>query len=437
MWPCTPERRPLHAMGKQLTTAQKALMSSDLQRAEMSGKRGALAQIHRAWKVTKTTAARVYKLFKAQMVSPGEVNMSRKKRTGRPSTMEARWDEVVGSLPPEKRTTYRKWAIAADTPRTTLKRWADLQKFKSISLRIKPKLSEQHKLNRMKYVLQQVAHLDARHPHYKSMYQRVHIDEKWFYLLENKRTVIVGREEVAPVERAAQHKSHIPKAMFISVVARPDPNFNFNGLIAIEACTEIVVAQRHSKHRKAGDLVEVDVSVTSESYRRAMEDVLLPAIIAAMPHAGLHGQTLVIQHDGAPAHSGKGNAEYWPLMLKKLYHKRRIEIITQPAQSPDLNVNDLGFFNSLQKLTRSEGSVTLSEMLDNVEACFWAYEPETLERVWQAQFNIYNCILQARGGNNFKLPHTGVAKRQRAGVLASEVLALRPEIRACRALVGI
>jgi len=279
MWESTPERRPPSAQGGFLTTAQKAIVCSELALAKSCGVRGALAQVHRAWKITKTTAARVYKHFMEQATSPGEVSMSRKKRKGRPSTMDAEWDGVTAALAPKKRKTYRRWASAAGKSLSTLYRWSKAKGFKAVRLNLKPKLSEQHKLNRIAYVLGQVIDLDARRPRYKNMYGHVHIDEKWFYLMANGKTVIVGPDEKLPDCPAVQHKSHIPKAMFISVLGRPDPNFNFSGLICIESCTEVVEARRKSKHRAAGELTEVDVSVTSEYYRKMMEEVLVPAII--------------------------------------------------------------------------------------------------------------------------------------------------------------
>ena len=162
----------------------------------------------------------------------------------------------------------------------------------------------------------------------------------------------------------------------------------------------------------------------------------MPAIIEAMPWAGLGGRTLVYQHDGATPHSGKGNNDYWPEMLARLYPDRSIKVIVQPAQSPDLNILDLGFFNSLANLAYDTDPESLCALLDAVEACYWEYDPKTLERVWQAQFNVYNCILEARGDNNFILPHTGVSKRQRAGTLPACAPVNRGGLKACTQMIA-
>jgi hypothetical protein len=117
-----------------------------------------------------------------------------------------------------------------------------------------------------------------------------------------------------------------------------------------------------------------------------------------MPWTGKDGRTLIFnvkfQHDGATPHSGKVNSEYcqWVEMLARKYPSRSIKIVTQPAQSPDLNTLDLGFFNSLAHLAYDTDPNSLSDLLDAVEAWYWDYDPDTLERVWQAQSNVYNAL---------------------------------------------
>lgn len=434
--PSTPQRRPPGSGGKDLTTVQRVLVCSELKAAEHTGVRGVMAKVLRSWQIGKSTGHRLRQQYEAEMAHGGEPDMSRKKRSGRPSSIEADWAGIVEALPPKRRKSWRRWAQIAGISLSTCWRWAKQKGFKGVTVRLKPKLSEQHKLARMSYVLQQVVDIEARHPVYKDLFDRLHIDEKHFHLMPNGRTLIVGPGEELPAP-TVKHKSHIPKAMFISVIGRPHAALKFDGLVCVHSCTKLVAAKRNSKNRAAGELQEVDVSVDAAYYRETMVDVILPAIVQALPRAGLDGRRLTIQHDGAPAHNGKGNQAFWPVMLKEKYPTRDIIIITQPAQSPDLNINDLGFFNSLQSLADKTDADSLSDLLDAVEECYWEYDPETLERVWQAQFNTYNCILKARGGNNFKQPHTGVSKRQRRGQLAVRVKASRVDIEACRALVGM
>ena len=60
----------------------------------------------------------------------------------------------------------------------------------------------------------------------------------------------------------------------------------------------------------------------------------------------LQGHPVIVQQDGAPPHTGHGNVDFCNQEGQK--DGWNIEVLTQPAQSPDLNVNDLGFYCSLK-----------------------------------------------------------------------------------------
>ena len=60
-------------------------------------------------------------------------------------------------------------------------------------------------------------------------------------------------------------------------------------------------------------------------------------------------------------------------------------------------------------------------MKDNIERMYWEYDAQTMERVWQSLFSVYNSILQQKGGNQYKLAHTNKAKAQREGTLGRYV----------------
>ena len=63
-----------------------------------------------------------------------------------------------------------------------------------------------------------------------------------------------------------------------------------------------------------------------------------------------------------------------------------VELVTQPAQSPDLNVNDLGFFASLKSRVwgmNATGS-SIDELVETIFEQYEEYDSATLERVWQS-----------------------------------------------------
>ena len=95
-----------------------------------------------------------------------------------------------------------------------------------------------------------------------------------------------------------------------------------------------------------------------------------------------------------------------------------VELVTQPAQSPDLNVNDLGFFASLKSRVWGMNASSIDELVETIFQQYEEYDSPTLERVWQSLFKVYNQTLRKMGDNDFiSVEHTGVTAWQKAGTL--------------------
>ncbi|CAM9983405.1 unnamed protein product, partial [Discosporangium mesarthrocarpum] len=77
---------------------------------------------------------------------------------------------------------------------------------------------------------------------------------------------------------------------------------------------------------------------------------------------------------------------------------------TQLANSPDLNVNDLGFFHSIQQLKEDVGVSSPEDLVEATMEAFDDYPRETLERVWQSLFAVLGEVLGSKGDNSYKLP---------------------------------
>ena len=98
-----------------------------------------------------------------------------------------------------------------------------------------------------------------------------------------------------------------------------------------------------------------------------------------------------------------------------------VELVTQPAQSPDLNVNDLGFFASLEWRVWGMNASSINEFVETIFQQYEEYDSATLERVWQSLFKVYNQTLRQMGDNDFSVKHTGVTAWQKAGTLGRGV----------------
>jgi hypothetical protein len=66
----------------------------------------------------------------------------------------------------------------------------------------------------------------------------------------------------------------------------------------------------------------------------------------------LKHRIVLIQQDGARPHTTEGAVE--DLELAGTGEGWTVKVVTQPAQSPDLNLNNLGFFHSIKTKVHAE-----------------------------------------------------------------------------------
>jgi hypothetical protein len=270
---------------------------------------------------------------------------------------------------------------------------------------VKPLLKPKHLQRRLEFVLDKLEPFNATHFKVKDQSLHLHLDEKWFYVAREKRRLklLPGMEHVT---QAVRHKSHIKKVMFIAVVGMPHERDDifFDGKIGMFPLVHMVPAKRNSVHRPAGTLEAKGFNLTAETYMDMMtkEGGILDTIKEKMPWA--KNDKIVIQHDGAPGHNGKGNSVF--LAQAGVQGGWNITIDTQPAQSPDTNLCDLCFFNSLQSQSfqiRSQ-CTTEAQLVDTVMEAWHQYSPDKLERAWGHLFACYREILKDEGGNRYENP---------------------------------
>lgn len=237
---------------------------------------------------------------------------------------------------------------------------------------IKPQLQDHHVQTRLQFIINKLVPTQGMHRLIDHS-RYLHVDEKWFFAVRTHKRLklLPGQEFVAETTR---HKSHIMKVMFVAVVGMPqtlpDGTF-FDGKIGVFPVIKITQAKRKSKNRDAGADVVENVSMSAEEYLNIMTKE--GGILATFQ--------------------------------------------TQPAQSPDLNICDLCFFNSLQKRSfelRSKSNTEM-ELMNTVQQAWAEYDWETLERAWGLLFAVYRAVLDAKGTNQYVKPHSGVRVRQHDG----------------------
>jgi hypothetical protein len=140
---------------------------------------------------------------------------------------------------------------------------------------------------------------------------------------------------------------------------------------------------------------------------------VLNAIVRRWPQEH-RGKTIYIQQDNAPSHVPVNDEEFRTAVAQTGLD---IRLINQPANSPDLNVLDLGFFSSLQSLTYDRISRNLDDLIANVENEFANYDADTLNRVF---LTLQGCLIEVMkdgGGNRYKIPHIDKDRLEALGML--------------------
>ena len=92
--------------------------------------------------------------------------------------------------------------------------------------------------------------------------------------------------------------------------------------------------------------------------------------------------------------------------------ERNWNIVVKPQQpnSPDFNVLDLGFFNSIQSLQHKKWSSNMDTLIANVIAAFEESKRETLNNVFLSLQCAMEESLGVGGDNTYKIPHLGKKK---------------------------
>jgi hypothetical protein len=247
---------------------------------------------------------------------------------------------------------------------------------------------------------------------FQDQMDQVHIDEKWFWICKDvEKYLLVDGEE--PPHRHVRHKSYImEKGMFFTAVAIPrwDPTTRrrmWDGKIGIWPCGHWYLAERNSVNRPAGTkLWRNDESMGHEMYKEYVVDKLIPAIMEKWPLGEWSDPrfTIKIQQDNAGGHAST-NDRFITAAIKSMEQQHvfmpgKISFYAhQPANSPDLNILDLGFFNAFQShYLNMEGPEDQSiEVMDCVTQAYNEYPANKLNRLWVSLQSIYNCIIETHG----------------------------------------
>ncbi|CAN0403566.1 unnamed protein product, partial [Pylaiella littoralis] len=223
---------------------------------------------------------------------------------------------ALQEVPLKNRTTQRSIAASLEIPPTTLARNLKKLGLRACSRFLKPLLTDNGKAARLAWSLRWVRDAPGGARKFHHFYDFVHLDEKWFYICKQGPRYYCYEGEDIPIWKV-QHKSHVIKIMFLAAVSRPrfdsGRNRQYDGKIGIYPFTVPRSAQRNSRNRAKFPAVStVYVQQDNAPRHRVMQD---PEVVAAAGQGGM-----------------------------------RMELVNQPPNSADMNILDLGFFNSIQSL---------------------------------------------------------------------------------------
>ncbi len=128
-----------------------------------------------------------------------------------------------------------------------------------------------------------------------------------------------------------------------------------------------VPAQYNSRHIPAGTLEWKLLSLTKEVYGGFLFDKVVPSILQLWPW---DNRPIQIQQDNATPHLSPAEFQTRWLEVKDNLQNthggsldRDFELYCQPPKSPDMNMNNLCFFASLQALQYHNPTNSLHEMI--------------------------------------------------------------------------
>ncbi|ETV77602.1 hypothetical protein H257_08513 [Aphanomyces astaci] len=245
-------------------------------------------------------------------------------------------------------------------PKTSLWRLLKSKKLKRRTSRIKPMMSDTDKEARAVFARSFLREA-MNQMHWHDMLDRVHIDEKWFYVtLINRRYYLWHDEPVAV--RKGSSKRHIVKVMFLTAVARPRydcaKKSTWDGKIGMWPFVTKAPAQRTSKNRVRGTIVTTPMTVTKPIYRHFLLQHVIPSIKLLWPSR--RDNPIYIQQDNARPHVGVDDLAVAAAGCSDGWH---IQLVAQPAMSPDFNVLDLRFFNSIQALQHRQVVTGIDDLI--------------------------------------------------------------------------
>lgn len=386
--------------------------------------RGVLTEVGQTFGVHRSTVKRIWDQnahLADDAVNISAANFSKRANRGRTRVYNVSNDlvEEIRQIPVSERRTLRDLSGALQIPLASVHKLVSEGALRRHTSAVKPTLTEANKLLRVAWCHEHEDHVTGR---YSEMLDIIHVDEKWFNLTElNKQCYLADGEE--DPYRSTCHKSHVPRVMFLAAVARPRYVHGqlWDGKIGIWECVDYVPAARASRNRPRGTIEPKPYNINGDRYLSLVVDKILPAIAERCPQQMKRNNRIIIQHDNAPPHQ-RVTSETVEFVAKCQELGLDVKIREQPPNSPDLNILDLGIFRALQSKQFRKSPTNLMQLIQQTKETYEEYEASKLDDAWYTLQCVMNEIVDADGGNDFKIPHVGKRKLERMNALNRSIV---------------
>ncbi|XP_074303211.1 uncharacterized protein LOC141637637 [Silene latifolia] len=324
----------------------------------------------------------------------------------------------------------------------TVHTWVFKGLLKPHSSPLHPHLTDANKFHRLKHALKCliVEHVQAdfldlnamsiTKIKFAEMSHIIHMDEKWFYIsYDGHKFYMVEGEEVP--YRSCQSKRYITKVMFMCAVCRPiyseDGELLFDGKIGMFPFTKQPAAARASRNRLRGTMETKPIdSITKQVTRECIIEQVIPAIKTKWPEGA--SKNIFIQQDNARPHIKNNDQAFMAVANSESFN---IQLTFQPPNSPDLNVNDLGYFRALQPLKSQQAAKSVDELVNSVMQAYVDYDHTKLNKVFLTLQAVMVEIMKTKGHNDFAIPHTGKDHLTALGILPRNLEVNEELVREC------
>jgi hypothetical protein len=200
-----------------------------------------------------------------------------------------------------------------------------------------------------------------------------------------------------------QHNTQPPKLMFLTAVAKPQPEFNFDGRVGIWEITKSRIYKRDTKEHKKGDIVQEPATLNQDRFAELMVKLVMPAIRKKMHWCS----AINAQMDNAPPHN---NAEEIFKTANETCSRFRIpvQVLRQPAQWPDFNASDAGVYKLMQtRIDKTHEKPLYGGRLRKVIVKVWAgLDAPSLTQLFVSKKTHLDAAIAHEGHNDHVLPHT-------------------------------